>query len=433
MGTITQRKATDGTIRYRAQVRAKRQGYPDFHQSRTFSKKSLATEWIKRLESEIERDPDSIFNPKAKKKLTLAKMIIRYLDEIDDFERSKLSALNQVAKSELGEKDVYTLTRQDFSDYAIARRKGDQDKLGVSPSTALKDFSHIAAVLNHADLVWGEKLENTLQEYNYSLKGLKRARIVTKSKIRDRLPTAEELQLLTTHFYKSWRRIRSAMPMHLIMWFSIYTGRREGEICRMLLSDYDSFNQQWKIRDVKNPEGSAGNHKFAHLEPLAIDMIDEFFKPEVRNRILSLEHDDKYLIPVNPATVSTYFTRACDMCGIEDLRFHDLRHEAASRYAEDGFTIPQLQTITLHDSWSSLKRYVNLKKRGQRLEFREALRIAEENYNDFYKEHSKKQRYISLNDREAGVTFVDKRLKENHHLRQLPAGRRPKIQEDDID
>lgn len=63
------------------------------------------------------------------------------------------------------------------------------------------------------------------------------------------------------------------------------------------------------------------------------------------------------------------------------MRFHDLRHEAATRYAEDGFTIPQLQTITLHESWNTLKRYVNLKKRGTRLEFEEAIRVAEDNYN----------------------------------------------------
>jgi hypothetical protein len=128
-------------------------------------------------------------------------------------------------------------------------------------------------------------------------------------------------------------------------------------------------------------------------------MIDEFLKPEVRNRMLELGYDKNFLIPVNTSTVSTYFTRACKSCGIEDLRFHDLRHEGATRYAEDGFTIPQLQTITLHESWNTLKRYVNLKKRGIRLEFDDAIRIAEENYNNFYKEWNKKQRYIASNDK----------------------------------
>ena len=187
--------------------------------------------------------------------------------------------------------------------------------------------------------------------------------------------------------------------MHLIIWFAIYTARREDEICTLRLDDYDDLNTQWLIRDAKNPKGSLGNHKYAHLEPKAINMIDEFLKPEVRNRMLELGYDKNFLIPVNTSTVSTYFTRACKSCGIEDLRFHDLRHEGATRYAEDGFTIPQLQTITLHESWNTLKRYVNLKKRGVRLEFDDAIRIAEENYNNFYKEWNKKQRYIASNDK----------------------------------
>jgi len=42
---------------------------------------------------------------------------------------------------------------------------------------------------------------------------------------------------------------------------------------------------------------------------------------------------------------------------------------------------------------------VNLKKRGTRLEFDEAIRVAEENYNSYYKEWSKKQRYMALVDK----------------------------------
>lgn len=68
---------------------------------------------------------------------------------------------------------------------------------------------------------------------------MKKARIVTKSKERDRLITPEELLISHHHFYKGWKRVRNAIPMHLIMWFAIYSGRREGEICRMRLDDFD--------------------------------------------------------------------------------------------------------------------------------------------------------------------------------------------------
>ena len=114
--------------------------------------------------------------------------------------------------------------------------------------------------------------------------------------------------------------------------------------------------------------------------------------------MLELGYSDELLLPVNVQTVSDYFRRACRLNGIEDLRFHDLRHEAATRYAEDGFTIPQLQTITLHSSWNSLKRYVNLRKRGERLEYQTAIQFARQQYDDNYSKFALKQRYVSAAD-----------------------------------
>ena len=54
MGTITKRQTKDGKYRYRAQVRVSQQGLPNFTKSKTFSKESLAKEWIKKIEAEIE-------------------------------------------------------------------------------------------------------------------------------------------------------------------------------------------------------------------------------------------------------------------------------------------------------------------------------------------------------------------------------------------
>lgn len=161
--------------------------------------------------------------------------------------------------------------------------------------------------------------------------------------------------------------------MHLIMWLAIYTGRRQDELCHLLLSDFDRANNQWLVRDVKNPNGTIGNHKYAHLEPNALLLIDECLDVTTRNRMSILGYDQNLLIPMNAQTISSYFARGCKICEIDGLRFHDLRHECATRYAEDGFSIPQLQTITLHSSWASLQRYVNLKKRSDRLDYVDAI------------------------------------------------------------
>jgi len=53
--------------------------------------------------------------------------------------------------------------------------------------------------------------------------------------------------------------------------------------------------------------------------------------------------------------------------GIDDLHFHDLRHEGCSRLFELGWTIPQVASVSGHRSWQSLKRYSHLRQSGDKL------------------------------------------------------------------
>lgn len=47
--------------------------------------------------------------------------------------------------------------------------------------------------------------------------------------------------------------------------------------------------------------------------------------------------------------------------GVDDLHFHDLRHEATSRLFGRGYPIQELAQFSLHESWTTLKRYTHLK------------------------------------------------------------------------
>src|SRR5208282_6819713 len=44
---------------------------------------------------------------------------------------------------------------------------------------------------------------------------------------------------------------------------------------------------------------------------------------------------------------------------IENLHFHDLRHEATSRLFEKGLAIQEVAAITGHKTWAMLKRYTH--------------------------------------------------------------------------
>ena len=72
------------------------------------------------------------------------------------------------------------------------------------------------------------------------------------------------------------------------------------------------------------------------------------------------------LFSYHPDSISASFTNACKFLGIDDLHFHDLRHEGASRLSEMGWTIQQVAQVTGHQSWASLKRYTHMRQSGDK-------------------------------------------------------------------
>jgi integrase len=84
--------------------------------------------------------------------------------------------------------------------------------------------------------------------------------------------------------------------------------------------------------------------------------------PEALAIIKSMPRGEPEIFPYSTDAISAAFTRACKILGIEDLRFHDLRHEGISRLFEMGRTIPQVAAVSGHRSWTSLKRYTHIRQ-----------------------------------------------------------------------
>lgn len=70
---------------------------------------------------------------------------------------------------------------------------------------------------------------------------------------------------------------------------------------------------------------------------------------------------DGTLFPIKPNSVSQAFRRASKRVKLSDLHFHDLRHEATSRFFELGLSIMEVAAITGHKDLPMLQRYTHLK------------------------------------------------------------------------
>ncbi len=182
--------------------------------------------------------PELLFKRGKVKMMTLSEAMRKYLNETLGAGRSKKMGLRFLMEFPIGGIGIDKLKRSDFAEHVMQRRRGipELDIAPIAASTALQELQYIRSVLKHAFYVWG--LEIGWQELDFAANGLKRSNMVAKSAIRDRLPTTEELQTLTTYFLRQWQSRKSSIPMHLIMWLAIYTSRRQDEICRLLFDDW---------------------------------------------------------------------------------------------------------------------------------------------------------------------------------------------------
>jgi integrase len=192
------------------------------------------------------------------------------------------------------------------------------------------------------------------QEFDDAVTVIKKLGLIRKGNERNRRPTLEELDRLMEHFGRVRDHRPSSIPMRKIVGFALFSTRRQEEITLLRWEDLDG--DRILVRDMKHPGDKNGNNVYCELPPEALAIIN------------SMPRDGERIFPYSTDAISTAFTRACRILGIEDLRFHDLRHEGISRLFEMGRTIPHVAAVSGHRSWTSLKRYTHIRQSKDKYE-----------------------------------------------------------------
>ncbi len=349
MGTITSRRRKDGTTGYTAQIRVMRDGVRVYQESQTFDRKQAAQAWIKRRETEL-AEPGAL-DRANRKGVTIKQMIERYLDEYERMKplgKTKRATLKAIGETWLGEVVDQDITSQILSDYA--RWRLEPVGGGVKPQTIGNDLAHLGAVLAVAKPAWGYEVDP--HAIGDARKVLRRMGMVSRSNERDRRPTKEELDRLLEHFFEMQQRRPSSINMPKVIGFALFSTRRQEEITRIRWDDLDERRQAVLVRDMKNPGQKLGNNVWCHLPDEAWAILK------------SMPRSFPVIFPYNGESISASWTRACQFLGIEDLHFHDLRHEGVSRLFEMDWDIPRVSSVSGHRNWNSLRRYTHLHGRG---------------------------------------------------------------------
>lgn len=313
--------------KWRALVRMK--GHPTA--SKTFNGKKAAEDWAKATEDALRAGKGL---PQAS--VTLSDLIDRYTKEMDRFKPLSATKKGNLKRwtETLGSREVASLTGQDVLDHVASRN--------ISPATMAMEVGFLAEVLAAARSLWNMKIPDVVAAVRPTLRRTKK---IGKPQERDRRPTAEELQALADYYRYNFGEI----PMRDIIPFAVETAMRMGEIVSLRWEDYQSGDKPMVvIRDRKDPNNKEGNDQLVPLLGEAAAIIER------------QERKGALIFPYKADSIGAAFRRACVRLQIEDLHFHDLRHEGTSRLFERGYQIHEVALVTGHKDWKSLKRYTQL-------------------------------------------------------------------------
>ena len=113
-------------------------------------------------------------------------------------------------------------------------------------------------------------------------------------------------------------------------------------------------------RFVHLPDTKNGDSRDVPLSPLALELLRELPR-NIRGGVV---------FPLHYEALKSAWRRACARASITNLRFHDLRHEATSRFFEKGLNVMEVAAITGHKDLRMLQRYTHLRAEDLALKLR---------------------------------------------------------------
>lgn len=335
---IEKRVQRDGSIRWRARVRLL--GHP--HLSKTFTRKTDAKAWIRKIKADGERG--AFLPDREAAKRTVASMIDRYISHTlptkpRNRDAKKVSALLAWWRKRIGHVFLYSVTPKLIAqcrDELVAmptRLKNPRSAATVNRSLAAISACFSAAV---ADWHWIEA----------SPMGGKKVRRLREADGIVRYLSDDERARLLTACRASW-----APWLFPLVLMALATGGRRGELLGLKWRDVDLNRGAVTFLITKNAE-----RRTVPVAGVALDALRAWAGADLVADQLVFEGPD----PGKPVYIEQAWREALAAANVEEFRFHDLRHSAASYLAMSGATAPEIAAVLGHKTLQMVKRYAHL-------------------------------------------------------------------------
>lgn len=334
------KRTVDGETRW--DVTVTRRGAP--RQSKTFSTKAAADRWAREIEREIERG--AWRSTDVAERTTVRALMIRYRDEILPSKRSAKGlqvTANKIIHSDLGALPLIALTPQRVAQHRDERLRtharnggpfGRVQKRFLSTQTVRHEIALLKRAIDQGVREWGLYLP--------AGNPVSQVRLPPMGKPRDRRLTPVEYERLLKVARASRCKI---LPTAIEL--AVETAMRREELCSLTWANVDMTRRVARLDVTKN-----GEPRDVPLSGRCITLLSQLVRPIHGGPVLGRKG----------AALSQAFRRVAARADLNNLHWHDLRHEATSRLAERlGNDVMALAAVTGHKTLQMLKRYTHLR------------------------------------------------------------------------
>lgn len=336
MASIRKRTNKDGSTSYRVDIRLK--GFPP--QRATFARLTDAKKWVQQTESAIREN--RYFKSAESRKHTFGELVDRYIKDAlptksADFEKSQKAKMNWW-KEQLGHHVLADVTPSLITE-CRDRLLAETTKRGItrSPATVNRYLAALSDAFSVAVKEWEWLEDSPMRKVKKPKEPRGRVRFLSEDGERPRLLKACE---------------ESSNPyLYPVVVLALSTGMRQGEIMGLTWEDVDLHQGRATLHETKN-----GERRVVPLSGKALELLKAHAK--VRRLDTNLLFPGKN--PHKPMDLRSPWEAALKKAGIEDFRFHDLRHSAASYLAMNGASLAEIAEVLGHKTLQMVKRYSHL-------------------------------------------------------------------------
>lgn len=332
VATFERRVGKSGKVTWR--VRVRRTVGPQL--TKSFSTKKAGEEWARSVEHKLDVG-DHVPSSEARKR-TLAEAITRYLAVTLPQSKFQKNSAEQTRllnwwKAELGDRPLVSITAATIAEV--------RDRLATEPAKH-KGKPLSGATINRRITALSAVMTVAVKEYGWITKNpISNVTRMPDSKGRERFLSAfERADLLD-----ACARSDLAMLGPLVR-LALATGARKGELLGLQWANVDLDRRVVRFLDTKNGE--------SRTVPLALPAI-EALKQWRKGRVPAGR-----VFPEQAHVIEIAWRAARDDAGLQDFRFHDLRHSAASYLAMSGASLMDIAAILGHKTLAMVKRYSHL-------------------------------------------------------------------------